>query len=189
MKTALRNLCLLFVFFTTSMALGAVPFMNVTVSRSNDEVVFTGTTDASGSFATPSLRPGHYVVQLRSTSEAVKKSNYALVISAGSKKVSATAVSGEMFSGGGVAMRVDVEAGLNITGHIASVTTDANGNFKPLVWIPTMPGSTTPGHWAEKGSAEEVLSRTRRTIPRSSLVKLQDHNDRGNAGDVDKTGH
>lgn len=189
MKTALRNLFLLFVFFTASMAFGAVPIMNVIVSRSDGEVAFKGTTDSSGTFATPNLKRDHYVVQFASKSGAGKKSSYAVVISAGSRKVFANAVSGEMFTGGGVAMKLDVGAGLNITGHIASLATGPDGNIIPLVWVPPMPGSSLTGHWAEKGSAEEVMSRTRSTIQRYSIVKMQDHNDRGNGGIVDKTGH
>lgn len=179
MKTALGKLFLLFVFLTASIAFGAVPTMNVIVSDSNGALVFKGTTDSNGAFATPSLKPGHYVVQFKSKSGAVKESSYALAISAGSKKVVANTVSGTMFNGGGVAMRLEVGAGLNITGQVISAPVGPDGTAKTMVWVPTMPGSHLPAHWAEKGSADEVLSRTRGIIHRYSIVKMQDHNDRG----------
>ena len=166
------------VLLATSAAYGAVPLMNVIVCRSSGEVAFKGTTDANGTFATAGLTPGHYIVQFKSRNPAVQDNSYALVVSAGNKKVVANAVSGKMFNGGGVAMRVDVGGGLNITGHIASET-GAYGEMRELVWVPTMPGSNMPGHWAEKGSADEVLSRTRGIIQRYSLVKMQDHTDVG----------
>jgi len=90
MKTLLRGLFLLVVVFTASLAYGAVPHMKVTVFHSNGAVAFTGMTDSNGSFATTSLAPGRYIVQFNSTN--AKDNTYALVISAGSKKVVADAV-------------------------------------------------------------------------------------------------
>jgi hypothetical protein len=43
-----------------------------------------------------------------------------LVISAGKKKVMANAVEAEKFSAGGVAMKIDVAAGVNISGQVAA---------------------------------------------------------------------
>ena len=177
MKTALRNLFLLFVFVTASLASAAVPPMRVIVSNASGELAFKGTTDANGTFATANLRPGHYVVQFKAKSADVKDSSFALIVSAGSKKVVANAVSGSMFTGGGVAMRVDVGDGLNITGNIASAA--AGASPVTMVWVPTMPGSNMPAHWAVKGSADEISSRTRGIIPRDSLVKIQEHTDVG----------
>jgi hypothetical protein len=179
MKTVLRNLLLFVALFGASMTFGAVPGMNVIVSDSSGALAFKGTTDANGAFATKSLKPGNYVVQFKSKSGAVNESSYALAISAGSKKVVANSVSGTMFNGGGVAMRVEVGAGLNITGQIISAPMGPDGNGKVMVWVPQMPGSNMPAHWAEKGSADEVFSRTRNIIHRYSIVKMQDHNDRG----------
>jgi len=178
MKTLLRSLLLVLVVFTASLAYGAVPPMKVTVFNSSGAVAFQGMTDSSGSFATASLAPGRYIVQFNSKNEALRDNTYALVISAGDKKVVANAVSGKMFAGGGVAMKVNVGSGLNITGNIASAT-GADGNTKIMVWVPAMPGTNMGAHWAEKGSADEVFSRTRGIIHRYSLVKMQDHNDKG----------
>lgn len=176
MKTRARSLLLCLVFFTASLAYGAVPHMKVTVFNSNGAVVFTGTTDSNNSFATERLAPGRYIVQFNSKNATDPA--YAVVVSAGNKKVLANGVSGKTFAGGGVAMRVSVADGLNITGHIASET-NADGSTKVLVWVPQMLGNSIPAHWAEKGSADEVTSRTRGIIHRYSLVKMQDHNDRG----------
>jgi len=172
MKTQVRSLFVGLVLFTASLAF-ASPEMKVTVFHSNGVVAFTGTTDSNGTFTTPSLAPGRYIVQFNSN--RATDPAYAVVISAGNKKVYATGVTGNKFAGGGVAMKLNVGAGLNITGNIATDT----GDGKVMVWVPPMLGSSKPGHWAEKGSADEMTSRTRGIIHRYSLVKMQDHNDRG----------
>jgi hypothetical protein len=150
--------------------------MKVTVFKTGGGVAYQGMTDSNGTFVTPSLAPGRYIVQFNSTNAALSDDTYAMVVSAGNAKVSANSVAGKMFARGGVAMKVNVGAGLNIAGQIVS---ESDASAKMLVWIPTMPGSNFPGHWAEKGSAEEMLSRTRGIIHRYSLVKMQDHTDVG----------
>lgn len=179
MNNLIRSSILVLVCGVVSIASGGTPPMNVIVSDSGGALAFKGTTDANGAFSTRSLKPGHYVVEFKSKSGAVKGSSYALAISAGSKKVVANSVAGTMFNGGGVAMRVEVGGGLNITGQIISQPIGTDGNPKIMVWVPQMPGSHMPAHWAEKGSVEEVFSRTRGIILRSSIVKMQDHNDVG----------
>src|SRR3977135_1086450 len=94
-------------FIIVSMSYGAVPSMNVTVSDSSGKAAFKGATDAKGSFATATLKPGGYVVQLNSKS-APKGTKYAVVVSAGKKKVTANAIDAEKLAGGGVAMKIDV---------------------------------------------------------------------------------
>ena len=49
----------------------------------------------------------------------MKGNLYAIVVSAGTKKVTAATLPGEKFAGGGVALRLVVGAGLNITGQVA----------------------------------------------------------------------
>lgn len=176
MKTLLRSLSVVVVLFTASLALAAVTPVKVTVFNSKGAVAFTGQTNASGTFVTPSLAPGRYIVQFNSTK--LEENAYAVVVSSGSKKVVANSVGGQQFAGGGIAMRVTVGGGLNITGNIISAT-NPDGTTKVMVWVPPMLGSNLPGHWAERGSADEVTSRTRGIIHRYSLVKMQDHNDRG----------
>jgi hypothetical protein len=171
MKNVIRSTVLSLLFIAASMAYGGVPAMKVTVSDAAGNASFKGAINANGVFATAHLKPGNYVVQFNANSAAVKGSYYALVISAGKKKVVADSVPGEKFAGGGVAMRVAVGAGLNITGQVANVKVT---NGKILVWIPPMLGSNMPGHWAEKGSAEEISSRTRGIVPRENLQKIHE---------------
>src|SRR6478672_978991 len=153
MKTRAHSFLLCLVFFTASLAYGAVPHMKVTVFNSNGSVAFTGTTNSDGSFSTERLSPGRYIVQFNSKN--AMDPAYAVVVSAGNSKVLANGVSGKLFAGGGVAMRVTVGDGLKVTGQIASET-GADGSIKSLVWVPPMLGTGMPGHWAEKGSADEV---------------------------------
>lgn len=173
MNTLVRSLLLTLALSIASLAYGGVSDLKVTVFDSHGAVAFTGVTDSSGTFVTPTLAPGRYIVQFNSN--RAKDPSYALVIAAGHKKVYANGVAGQTFAGGGVAMKLTVESGLNIAGNVAV----DSGDGKVLVWVPPMLGTNMPGHWAEKGSADEVLSRTRGIIHRYSLVKMQDHNDRG----------
>ena len=154
------------------MAYGAVPAMNVTVSDASGKAAFKGATDAKGAFATANLKPGNYVVQFNATSAAVKGNHYAIAVSAGKKKVSAKGIPGEKLTAGGVAVKVEVGAGLNITGQIEPDARTVNKDGKKMVWIPPMTGSHMPGHWVEQGSAEEVASRTRGNVDTQSLLDL-----------------
>ena len=122
MKNLIRRTLLSFALLAASMAYGGVPPMNVTVSDAGGKAAFKGVTNAKGTFATANLKPGNYVVQFNSTSAGMKGNRYTIVVSAGTKKVGAAAVPGEKFAGGGVAMRVVVGAGLNITGQVAPAT-------------------------------------------------------------------
>jgi hypothetical protein len=102
-----------------------------------------------------------------------------LVVSAGKKKVAADTVAGEKFAAGGVAMKVDVGAGLNITGQVASAgAADANVKIikgKRYVWVKGgETGSNIGGHWVEEGSR---AAGNARTLSRSDLNRMQEHAD------------
>jgi hypothetical protein len=158
-----------------SMSYGAVPSMNVTVSDSSGKAAYKGATDAKGTFATGKLQPGGYVVQFHSKS-APKGATYAMVVSAGKKKVTASAVHAEKLAAGGVAMKIDVGAGLNITGQVAA--DDKNSapmgpNGKPMVWIPKKLGSNIAAHWAESDSAEAKEALTSSSMSRQDLQNRQ----------------
>lgn len=142
MKNLIRGTLLFLTLLAACIGYGGVPPMNVTVSDAGGKATFKGATNASGAFATSNLKPGNYVVQFNSTSAAVKGKHYALVVSAGTKKIVANAVPGEKFGGGGVAMKVDVGAGLNITGQVAPETDRA-----------------TPGDTRKNISTQEVTRR------------------------------
>lgn len=152
-----------------SIAFGAVPGMRVTVSDSSGYAAYKGVTDEKGTFATRTLKPGHYVVQFNAKRSEVAGSNYALVVSAGRKKVVASAVAGDKFAGGGVAMRIEVAGGANIVGQVASSLQTMLKDGRPMVWIPPQVGSHLPGHWAEADSAEARFAQTRPSFSRKNL--------------------
>jgi hypothetical protein len=161
-----------------SVAYGAtpVPPMSVIVSDAAGKAAFKGMTNSTGAFSTAKLQAGNYVVQLRSSSPAVKGNHYAVVVSSGKKKVAANAVAGEKLAGGGVALKVDVGAGLNITGQVAAEDKGAvNKNGKKMVWIPKAIDSSIPGHWVEEDSAEAKVNKTRTTLSSDSVQKMQEH--------------
>lgn len=127
MKNVIRGTLLSLALLAACVAYGGLPPINVTVSDAGGRAAFRGATNAKGTFATANLKPGNYVVQFNSTGGGMKGSRYAVVVSAGTKKVAASAVPGEKFAGGGVAMQVVVGAGLNITGQVAP---EERGNIK-----------------------------------------------------------
>jgi len=161
MKT-LTSLCS-FLLMTVWTAYGAMPTLNVTVSDPAGKVAFKGKTTAAGTFATGKLAPGEYTVQFNS--DGMPAGNYALVISAGKAKVMAEAVPAGKFSKGGVAMRVTVGDGLNVTGQVTSgkagAVASSSGNTKVKIvngkrwfWVTSSTGSNLGGHWVEEGTPE-----------------------------------
>jgi hypothetical protein len=162
MKKTIRNTLVVLICGIASMTCGAVPAINVNVADASGKTAYKGATDGKGAFATGKLQPGGYVVQFASQS-APKGSKYALVISAGKKKVSANAIAAEKLAAGGVAMKIDVGAGLNITGQVAAEDKNSSPmgkNGKPMVWIAKKVGSNIPAHWAESDSAEAKEAQT-----------------------------
>jgi hypothetical protein len=156
---------------------GVVPSLKILVADSAGKVAYRGATDGSGGFATPKLPPGNYAVQFTSTS-AAKGARYTLVVAAGKKKVAANAVAAEKLAGG-VAMKIEVGAGLNITGQVAAEdknTAPIGTNGKPMVWIEKRTGSSFGAHWAESDSAEAKEVMTSGSL---SSKNLQDRENQG----------
>lgn len=118
MKNLFPRLGLCLFLVAASVAKAGVPSLNVMVSDSAGKAAFKGATKGDGEFATAKLQPGSYVVQFTTTNSSVKGGQYSIVVGAGKKKVVANAVAGEKFFGGGVAMKVEVGAGLNIAGQV-----------------------------------------------------------------------
>ena len=176
MKNILSTVVIGWAVTAGSFAYAAVPEMRVTVSDASGYAAYKGATDSNGAFATGSLKPGHYVVQFNAKRNDVGGNNYALVVSAGRKKVVANAVAGEKFAGGGVAMRIEVAGGGNIVGQIASDLRTMMKDGRLLVWIPQQIGSNLPGHWTEADSAEAKFAQTR---PSYSIKNIQDRQDQG----------
>jgi hypothetical protein len=171
MKNLIRSTALS-LFLAAGVAYGAVPAFNVTVSDASGKAAFKGTTDAKGAFSTAKLKPGNYAVQFSSSNGAIQ-GNYTIVVSAGTKKVSAAGVAGQKFAKGGVALKVDVGANLNIAGQVAAEAAGASKNGKKMVWIPPMAGSHMPGHYAEEGSAEEIEARSAGRMSSQDVSKIQ----------------
>ena len=174
MKTKIRSAVLFLFCIAISMAYAGVPPMNVSVSDASGKAAFKGATNSTGAFATEKLKPGNYVVQLNAKSPAVKGNHYAVVVSAGKKKVAATAVAGEKFTAGGVALKVEVGPGLNITGQVAEESKTAMKDGKKMVWIPPMLGSHLPGRWVAEDSAEAQESKARGTLRKDQVQRLQE---------------
>jgi hypothetical protein len=153
---------------------GAVPQIKVTVADSSGKAAYKGATNAQGVFATGTLKAGSYVVQF-SSNNAPKGSQYAFVVSAGKKKVTANAIAAEKLAGGGVAMKIDVAQGLNITGQVADQKNSAplGKNGKPMVWIAKRTGSNIAAHWAESDSAEAREAQTSGSLSRQNLQDRQ----------------
>ena len=166
-----------FIFLPVTLALGATPTLNVTVLDSAGKTASKGVTDSRGIFVSPKLPPGSYAVQFVSKS-APKGSHYTLVVVAGTKKTSASAITAEKLAGGGVAMRIEVKANNSIQAQVSaeSQQTRIGKNGQLMVWIPQKTGSNLPAHWAESDSAEakEVMA--------SSSYSLKNLQDRSNQG-------
>src|SRR4051794_1253970 len=120
MKTLIPRVGLCLFLIAASLANGGVPPVNVIVSDASGKAAFKGATKSDGAFATEKLQPGNYVVQFSSKNSALKGGQYSIIVAAGKKKVVANAVAGDKFLGGGVALKVDVGAGLGIVGHVAA---------------------------------------------------------------------
>jgi hypothetical protein len=175
MKIIVRNTLLGFVLGAASLAYGAIPTMTVTVADSGGKAAYKGATNSQGTFATGTLKPGGYVVQFNSAN-APKGSHYAMVVAAGKKKVTANAVAAEKLASGGVAMKIDVGAGLNITGQVAAEeksNAPMGKNGKPMVWIPKQLGSNIAPHWAESDSAEAKAAQTAGSISTKNIQERQ----------------
>lgn len=173
MKSA-RSILVILSVCATSMVYAAVPPVNVTVSDAGGKAAFKGMTNAKGVFATAKLTPGNYTVQFATQSGDMKGKHFAIVVGAGSKKVSAAAVPGEKFARGGVALKVDVGSGLNITGQV-SAEERVTKSGKKQVWIPPMLGSNLPGRWVDEDSADAAASKSRGKLSSDQVSKMQDN--------------
>ena len=183
MKNMIRSIAFSLLCFAVSTAYGGVPAMNVTVSDASGKAAYKGATNSSGTFATAKLAPGNYTVQLRSQNPTVKGNHYAIVVAAGKKKVAASAVPGEKFNGGGVALKVDVGNGLNITGQVAEESKTAMKDGKKMVYIPPALGSNMPGRWVPEDSAEAKLSKTRTHLSNKEVQRMQESMNNPAGGD------
>jgi tetratricopeptide (TPR) repeat protein len=149
---------------------GAIPHLNVIVSDSAGKVAYRSVTDSKGTFATPMLNPGKYVVQFASKKVIdARGASFTLVVSAGKKKVTAESFAGQKFAGGGVAMKIEFAADASVSGQVTTMTATARN----LVWIKQKLGSNLPGHWAAADSAEAKEAMRDGGISRDNLQARQ----------------
>lgn len=175
MKTSRHSLLFLLLVSLGIVSLAsaiAAPILDVKVSSSGGKVVYKGTTDASGAFATPKLPSGNYTVQFN-TVERLKGGPFALVLSAGKETTGSDAVPAGKFLKGGVAMKITVSGPASLTGKVGPAGSMAktpmaktpaastkNGaktkmiNGHEFVWIPPEQGDWNPGKWVEADSIE-----------------------------------
>ncbi|MEY2508515.1 MAG: hypothetical protein QOH01_2844 [Verrucomicrobiota bacterium] len=165
-----------------SLAYGAIPSVNVTVADSSGKTTSKGVTNAKGTFATGALKPGAYVVQFNSAT-ASSSGRYAFIVSAGKKSMTANGIPAEKLAKGGVAMKIDVGAGLNITAQVTAEDKNSapmGTNGKLMVWIPKQIGSNIAAHWAESDSAEAKQAQTSGSY---SAKNIQDKQSAGKSPD------
>ncbi len=156
MKTLARNVLLILTLLGASVA-HAIPLMDVTVSDANSKLAFKGATKANGTFATGDLRPGQYVVQFSAKSAEVRGDQFMLILIAGKKPLISNAVAGEKFAVGGVAIKMDIEHAMKISGQVASAQTLARDHVKVIngkryFFVREETGSNLGGHWIEEGA-------------------------------------
>ncbi|MDQ2919309.1 MAG: hypothetical protein M3R10_05475 [Verrucomicrobiota bacterium] len=182
MKNLFRHTLLALSLSLAAFASAATPAVDVTVSDSKGKLVYKGKTSANGAFGTGKLQPGNYTVQFNGNN---MKGVYAVVASAGKKKVTSNAVAGEKFAKGGVAMKVDVGTPMAISGQVAQAGgefTTANGtkvkvmNGKRYVWVGPTTGSNMGGRWVEEGTpgAQNI-----HTIDTNGVQNMQDRGMQG----------
>jgi hypothetical protein len=163
-----------------STAHGGIPAIKVIVSDSSGKVAFKGVTKADATFATGALPAGDYVIQFGSKRAELKGNQYLLVVSAGNKKVIADAVAGEQFAGGGVAMRLKVAPGLQISGQVATQgSTLVQGltkvrviNGQRYVWVQSSLGSNLGPHWEAESIAN---AKNVSYLSHEKMIKMQDN--------------
>ncbi len=181
MKTFRRSLLLTLGLFLglASLAYSSLPSLQVTVSNSAGKLVYKGATNAQGLFSTANLPPGDYIVQFNSTN--LKGRDFALVVAAGKKKVVANSVAGAKFAAGGVAMKVEVEKPINLTGQVTDVAatqTASNAkvkyiNGKKYVWVANEAGSNLGGRWVDASSPEARGSSNLTVLNQDQVRTLQ----------------
>jgi hypothetical protein len=172
MKTTACRLLLLVTFFVASAVYGATPAVNITVKQKpGGKIVKQVTTDSSGNFSIGALPPGSYTLEFRSQKSAdVRNKQFSIALD-GAKASGRQSVAGDSLVGG-VAVNMEVGPKANVTGQVATGPTAAQK--KKMIWVAPMLGSNMSGRWVEEGSAEHVASKSRRTIGRDNLQKMQD---------------
>jgi hypothetical protein len=172
MKNISRSLVLFFAFLVCA-AVYAVPTVNIAVKpKAGGNAVKQVKSDSNGNFTIGTLSPGAYALEFRASKAADVKNKQFSIAVAGITKSGTQNIPGDRLANG-VAFSVEVAAkGPGVTGQIAEGADTAKK--KVLVWVPPMLGSNLPGRWVEKGSAEEMESRSRGRMRRESVQNMQE---------------
>jgi len=114
-------------------------------------------TNAWGIFAFEPLPAGSYTLLFKARKanqspgithdNVLVATSYSIKIEGTKRPVKQTGLTSDKLIAG-VEIPVEVKAGAKIRGEVRPV---AN---KKMVWVPPVPGSNLPGHWAEEGSNE-----------------------------------
>ncbi|MDQ3313551.1 MAG: carboxypeptidase-like regulatory domain-containing protein [Verrucomicrobiota bacterium] len=174
--------------------------IEVTIKNQNGgALVYRGRTDAQGKFATPSVAPGAYSVEMRKKAGTIHAKSVAISISNGKGTNRNSSAATEHLQGG-VAMTVDVAKATKLSGQITSSGatvghSDAaapkgyekvNANVKVMngkryVWVPAPLGSNMGGKWVPEGSDEARLSTSNKKGEDTEVLhRIQDQ--AGNVG-------
>lgn len=153
-----------------TVATAAVPALNVTVVDSSGKTAYKSTTDSRGIFISPKMQPGNYAVQFVSK-DAPKGTHYTVVVVAGTKTTSASAITAEKLAAGGVAMKIEIKGDASIQAQVSpdAAETRIGKNGKLMVWIPKKINSNLAAHWAESDSAEAKEVMTSSSLGRKNI--------------------
>jgi hypothetical protein len=135
---------------------GEVAKVDVTVSNEAGKLVYRGTTDSNGVFATKQVAQGSYVIQFNAKRAALSRNDYAIYAAAGHRRAVADTISGAQLAGAGVAMRLKPAVSTPIIGQVALGGVNALGTkiVKGVryVLLPPRTGDIGP-RWVEEGTA------------------------------------
>lgn len=172
--------------------------LDVTV-RKDGKAFYQGKTDTSGSFATNSLEPGAYSVELRAPkSMNLKGQKLAISVSMGKHGRRDSRAEGAHLQSG-VALAVDVPKTSRLSGQVTQASRVAEAstkvpegmekvkanvkviNGKRHVWVPGPIGSNIGGRWVEEGSEAAALATTNRKGGDGDFLRRMQGSDSGGA--------
>ncbi len=164
---------------------------DVLISNAAGRAAFKGATNSAGVFATPKLAPGHYVVELKA--RELDAADYAIVVGAGRRKVVAIGVPRGKFSGGGVALKLDVDGSSKVMGQVVdgrNVGSTSDPNVKVINgnvfrWVNHEIGSNLGGHWVDVTTARSVAVQP---IDPNYIRKIQDRAGEGSMLNTSRVG-
>ena len=186
MKTLLRNTILGISAFAVASAFAAnMSGVDITAKeKKTGKVVYQGKTDGGGKFATSTLPPGQYLIELRS------KEAQGFEVALGGAKTAK-----QVNAKDGLAFDVEVAPASKVSGKITpakmtaaqqQAAAKANKNVrmingKPHVWVRGEIGSHMGGKWVPADQAEVVNTKTGRGNASEGLQKMQDMSGQGAA--------